>query len=54
MIEPTETKNKDMLDAFADALIKIAEEAKSQPNLLHNAPDFHELRQDFSPLLIAV
>jgi glycine dehydrogenase subunit 2 len=38
MIEPTETENKDTLDAFADALIKIAEEAKSQPELLHNAP----------------
>ncbi|MFN8411523.1 MAG: aminomethyl-transferring glycine dehydrogenase subunit GcvPB [Anaerolineales bacterium] len=38
MIEPTETENKDTLDRFADALIKIAEEAKSQPDLLHNAP----------------
>ncbi len=38
MIEPTETENKDTLDAFADALIKIAEEAKSDPDLLHNAP----------------
>lgn len=38
MIEPTETENKDTLDKFADALIKIAEEAKSQPELLHNAP----------------
>ena len=38
MIEPTETENKDTLDAFADALIKIAEEAKTQPDLLHNAP----------------
>ncbi len=28
MIEPTETENKDTLDAFADALIKIAEEAE--------------------------
>ena len=39
MIEPTETENKDTLDRFADALIKIAEEAKSQPDLLHNAPN---------------
>jgi glycine dehydrogenase subunit 2 len=39
MIEPTETENKDTLDRFADALIKIAEEAKSQPELLHNAPN---------------
>ena len=38
MIEPTETENKDTLDAFVDALIKIAEEAKSNPDLLHNAP----------------
>jgi len=38
MIEPTETENKDTLDAFADALIKIADEAKSEPALLHEAP----------------
>jgi glycine dehydrogenase subunit 2 len=39
MIEPTETENKDTLDRFADALIKIAEEAKAQPELLHSAPN---------------
>ena len=38
MIEPTETENKDTLDRFADALIKIAEEAKTNPELLHAAP----------------
>ena len=38
MIEPTETENQDTMDAFVDALIKIAEEAKSQPELLHSAP----------------
>ena len=38
MIEPTETENKETLDAFADALIKIAEEAKTEPHLLHEAP----------------
>lgn len=38
MIEPTETESKETLDAFADALIKIAEEAHAQPELLHNAP----------------
>jgi len=38
MIEPTETENKDTLDAFTDALIRIAEEAKTQPDLLHKAP----------------
>ena len=38
MIEPTETENKDTLDAFVKALIKIAEEARSQPELLKEAP----------------
>jgi len=38
MIEPTETESKQTLDAFADALIQIAEEAKSNPQLLHEAP----------------
>ena len=38
MIEPTETENKDTLDSFADALLKIAAEAKTQPQLLHDAP----------------
>jgi len=38
MIEPTETENKQTLDRFADVLIKIAEEAKTTPDLLHDAP----------------
>jgi len=38
MIEPTETENKATLDAFADALISIAAEAKTDPALLHAAP----------------
>jgi glycine dehydrogenase subunit 2 len=38
MIEPTETENKNTLDAFVDALIKIAEEAKTRPELLKEAP----------------
>ena len=38
MIEPTETENKETLDAFADALIKIAEEAHTDPQLLKDAP----------------
>ena len=38
MIEPTETETKETLDAFADALLQIAEEAKSDPDILHNAP----------------
>ncbi len=38
MIEPTETENKQTLDAFAEALIAIAGEAKSNPELLKSAP----------------
>jgi glycine dehydrogenase subunit 2 len=38
MIEPTETESKDTLDAFADALLSIAEEARTDPDLLHEAP----------------
>ncbi len=38
MIEPTETESKETLDAFADALLRIAEEARTNPHLLHEAP----------------
>jgi len=38
MIEPTETESKETLDAFAEAMLKIAEEAQENPDLLHEAP----------------
>jgi glycine dehydrogenase subunit 2 len=38
MIEPTETENKEVLDAFANALIKIADEAHTNPEVLQTAP----------------
>ena len=38
MIEPTETESKESLDAFVEALIKIAEEAHTNPELLKSAP----------------
>jgi len=38
LIEPTETESKETLDAFADALIAIREEARAQPELLRQAP----------------
>ncbi len=38
MIEPTETESKQTIDSFADAMKKIAEEAHSHPELLHEAP----------------
>ncbi|MEI8033545.1 MAG: aminomethyl-transferring glycine dehydrogenase subunit GcvPB [Chlorobiaceae bacterium] len=38
MIEPTETESKETLDIFADALLKIAEEAEKNPELVLSAP----------------
>jgi glycine dehydrogenase subunit 2 len=42
LIEPTETESVETLDAFADALLAIAREAETQPDLVigapHNAP----------------
>ncbi|AWI03016.1 aminomethyl-transferring glycine dehydrogenase subunit GcvPB [Clostridium drakei] len=38
MIEPTETESKETLDGFIDSMIKIAEEARENPEILVNAP----------------
>jgi len=38
MIEPTETENKETLDAFCEAMIAIAQEAKENPEGVKNAP----------------
>ncbi len=38
MIEPTETESKETMDAFIDAMLDIAREAKSNPDALHAAP----------------
>lgn len=40
LIEPTETESKDVLDAFAETLIKIIEEAKRDRTILKNAPHY--------------
>jgi len=45
MIEPTETESKETLDEFCDSMIAIAEEAKSSPELLLNAPQRTRLRR---------
>ena len=38
MIEPTETETPETLDAFAEAMLAIAEEAKSDPEQVKSAP----------------
>ena len=38
MIEPTETESKEVLDEFADIMISIDEETKTDPDKVRNAP----------------
>ena len=45
MIEPTETEPKETLDAFCDAMEKIAEEAASDPRILKEAPHSRPVRR---------
>lgn len=45
MIEPTETEPKETLDAFAGAMLEIADEAERDPALLRGAPHHAPLRR---------
>jgi len=45
MIEPTETESRATLDAFVDAMIRIAEEAREHPETLHTAPHDTPIRR---------
>ena len=38
MIEPTETESRESLDVFVAAMKQIADEARSNPDILHQAP----------------
>jgi glycine dehydrogenase subunit 2 len=38
MIEPTETESRETLDAFADALVRVAEECATDPDVVKTAP----------------
>jgi glycine dehydrogenase subunit 2 len=38
MVEPTETESRETLDRFADAMLRIAAEAREEPDLLRQAP----------------
>jgi glycine dehydrogenase subunit 2 len=38
MVEPTETESKDALDQLVEAFRSVAREAKTDPQLLHEAP----------------
>jgi len=45
MIEPTETESMEILDEFCDAMIAIAEETKTNPELLHDAPRLTRIKR---------
>ena len=45
LIEPTETETKADLDEFVEAMEKIAEEARREPELLRNAPHTAPVRR---------
>jgi glycine dehydrogenase subunit 2 len=45
MIEPTETESKRDLDLFIEAMIKIAQESRSDPQLLKEAPHVSYVRR---------
>ncbi|MBI4912654.1 MAG: aminomethyl-transferring glycine dehydrogenase subunit GcvPB [Acidobacteria bacterium] len=45
MIEPTESESKAELDAFCEAMLTIAREAETDPELLHQAPTTAPLRR---------
>jgi len=45
LVEPTETESLETLDAFADALIEIAEEARRDPEVVTTAPHASPVRR---------
>ena len=45
MIEPTETESKEELDAFIEAMLEIAREAKENPEALREAPTRTKVRR---------
>jgi glycine dehydrogenase subunit 2 len=45
MVEPTETESQRDLDAFADVMVHILEEARTDPQLLHDAPHNASVRR---------
>jgi glycine dehydrogenase subunit 2 len=45
LIEPTETESVETLDAFADALVAIAAEARDTPEVVHDAPHTTPVRR---------
>lgn len=45
LIEPAETESKETLDAFVGSMKEILEEARTQPDLVKNAPHTTPVRK---------
>jgi glycine cleavage system P protein (glycine dehydrogenase) subunit 2 len=45
LVEPTETESLETIDAFADALIEVATEARTDPELVKSAPHSSPVRR---------
>jgi len=45
MVEPPESESKEVLDEFIDAMIKLSNEAKTNPELLKSAPHNTPIRR---------
>jgi glycine dehydrogenase subunit 2 len=45
MIEPTETESKETLDTFVEVMLRIAAEARENPELLKDAPHVTPVRR---------
>ena len=45
MIEPTETESIEELDTFIEVVKKVVEEAKTDPDLLHNSPSRFKVKR---------
>ena len=45
MIEPTESESRETLDCFIDTMLKIADEAISNPELVKTAPHNSPVRR---------
>jgi glycine dehydrogenase subunit 2 len=45
MIEPTETESRETLDAFAEAMLAIAREAETEPQVVKSAPHHTPVRR---------
>ena len=52
MVEPTESESKETIDKFIDIMIKISDEARTNPDLLTTAPHITPIRRTNDALAV--